>query len=744
MFALWHLCSLSVNHDGTPGNGTPRDAFNITVTLVGYDVEILNATAVNVPPLFVDRPQLTFTTNSDGSRLASITNVNYVDPGIRDVITQSVIWGDGDETFANGDGRLQRTYAAPPDLSAAAVYPVTVQLTDDNTGRGKYRFESMVVGWNNDDDDGNEVSDHLDAGPGPLEDDLVMLDLSNILRGYETNDDGTVYSQYSYDDTAAYYEQTTPIRIWLQRDKGGTPWQSVDSWHGWALPAGVTTVWIKGTKIGTDTVYVSWLPRAESDSQIQLGQVSIAVDGHDAIPEVISIDYRTESGSQIVAIQEGSFLPISGTVKHRRDVPSVEVKVWADLNFDGIRDATEVAIVQAFRTDQATASGDRLYKFETWFYVFDDGPSPGNGTPVDPLQIVAKPSGGIDYNSFIIVLNVDPTWIDYPILSKSYNEFGVIENATVSGSFHNAGILDAHTVSIYVNGVKERHQEIPVGLLDFTIDVGPLTPADGEKITIKLLDDDGGKAMFYITLASVVSKSFIADVYATGGAGSVSVAAANPVETTEAAEDAASAANLRLAAFAAATRLQFAEDPTAASTRGDSRLHSRHDYVVGYDGAKVRYFQRIHEYLQAGFELYVLPAAICEDSVLRYEAITEEKSGKAGVFIIGSPNWVLEPGINVPLRRTSTDIWYELNFKFDMVGNYARLSLENTDASSFPSNRIWINETLKNDYQQKTTVKLWQSSPTHGLNMVVGRREQGNFERQTDLLTGAYWIPLEN
>lgn len=193
------------------------------------------------------------------------------------MITHSVIWGDGDETFVNDDGRLQRIYPASPSLSANAVYPITVQLTDDDTGLGKYRFERMVVDWNNDDDDKNGVPDHLDVHPSPLEDDLVMLDLTGILQGYVTNDDGTVYLQYSYDDIAANNEQSTAIRIWLQADKGGVPWQSIDSMYGRALPAGVTTVWVEGTKVGTDTIYVSWQPKDLDANLIPLGEVAVKV-----------------------------------------------------------------------------------------------------------------------------------------------------------------------------------------------------------------------------------------------------------------------------------------------------------------------------------------------------------------------------------------------------------------------------------------------------------------------------------
>jgi len=113
---------------------------------------------------------------------------------------------------------------------------------------------------NNDDDDENDVADFLDVGDSPLEDDLVMLHLDEILNGYVTNDDGTVYLQYGYYDSTAYYGQSTAIRLWLRSDKGGQPLETFDHSYGWALPEGVTTVWAEGTQIGVDTIYVVWLP----------------------------------------------------------------------------------------------------------------------------------------------------------------------------------------------------------------------------------------------------------------------------------------------------------------------------------------------------------------------------------------------------------------------------------------------------------------------------------------------------
>ena len=199
-------------------------------------------------------------------------------------------------------------------------------------------------------------------------------------------------------------------------------------------------------------------------------------------------------------------------MKYGREVPSVEVAVWADVNFNGVKDSAEVATIQAIRNSQDSLSGDYFYVFNTSFLVLDDGPSPGNGTPVDVLNIRATPLGGATYNSFMLVQNVAPSWVDYPTLAANYNEYGVIESASISGIFQDSGLLDRHGVQVFVNGVLRTEQLIPEYRTSFNVDLGVLTPNDGEKITINLLDDDQGVTTFYITLATVVSKSFIANI----------------------------------------------------------------------------------------------------------------------------------------------------------------------------------------------------------------------------------------
>ncbi len=344
---------------------------------------------------------------------------------------------------------------------------------------------------------------------------------------------------------------------------------------------------------------------------------------------------------------------------------------------------------------------------------------------------------GEEFASGVLTFNVAPTWVDYPTLYSNFNEFGVIVNSTISGIFSDVGTQDAHAVQILVNGTQRVYQEYAAGVIGFSLDVGLLTPGDGEEIVVKLIDDDLGAITFYITLATIVSKSFIANIYTTGGVGEVA-------SQGGLAPDAAAAANVRLQGFGATSVAQFRENPGSPFSEGDFRLYSRDVYAVGYDGEQVQYFDYLNtgSALNAGFEFGVFQGEIEERN--RYYSLNSSTSGIAGVFVHGRPDPFLEPGFDLVMTRTSSEIWFSLDVAFSVQDNYAKFSLVDSDSSAFPSNRIWIDAELEGNYQQSTFVKLWQSSPTLGGQYVAGRDETGIFEWQYYLVTENYWLAVEN
>lgn len=259
--------------DGKPGNGKPRDSFDITVRLVGvnsHDVKLLHATAVNVAPVITEHPKIKIEQES-GIWVVSITNVNYADPGIRDAFSISTSWGDGKQTTVRpvGTAATSPNTTRPSELKRILsvgdrVFPATLTVEDDDKGQATYRFERISVEINADDDNKNGDADYLDNGPAEKENDLLRLDLTSILNGLKTDANGTVYLRYSYKDISLPPEQYHPIRLWQNSNKSGQPLKPVlgtDSHNGWTLPGDMTAVWIEGTRIGTDNIYVDWMPK---------------------------------------------------------------------------------------------------------------------------------------------------------------------------------------------------------------------------------------------------------------------------------------------------------------------------------------------------------------------------------------------------------------------------------------------------------------------------------------------------
>ncbi len=465
-----------------------------------------------------------------------------------------------------------------------------------------------------------------------------------------------------------------------------------------------------------------------------------------AFPEIISLDFFDQDGEPVWHFPEGSLVPFTGVVMFAEDVPSINIEFWADIDFDGLRDADEILSLRATKTLDGAQDWAYFYEFSEILQLKDDGSSPGNFIPWDRMLIEAKPADGEEYQSSIIVENVAPTWVLSPTLDMQFDEDGVATKTVVKGVFSDIGDWDAHKVEILVDGESQVSHTLGPGVVDFEIELDELSePSLGCHITVNLFDDDLGEANFYITLAEVVSKSYIKNLIRAGGTGSVKAHPAwgLPVETAPEAE----AANQRLDLFAGGTVASFRENPTCFS--GDCRLYSRSLYAVGFDGTKLKYFDFIKDgsFNEGGHELWSFYGSIQERD--RYKTTNfEAGTGTAGVFIFGAPAAALEPGFQSVMRRTSKNIWVDFGVKFSMAGNFAEFTLAKQESSAFPSNRIWIDGERKRNYLQSCLVKLWQSSPRLGKPFVVSHQETGVFEKQpylTHLIPpSGLWWPIEN
>ena len=149
--------SASYTYDDDNPTNTPLDTYTITAVVTDnadsnssvsptIDIEVANAN----PLLF------TVTSNADTIDTAvslggTVTvSADFYDPGFLDTFTGEVIWGDGttttDPTITYDPGTQTGTITASHIYNTEAIYDVTVQLTDDDTGMSEVLSALALVG----------------------------------------------------------------------------------------------------------------------------------------------------------------------------------------------------------------------------------------------------------------------------------------------------------------------------------------------------------------------------------------------------------------------------------------------------------------------------------------------------------------------------------------------------------------------------------------------------------------------
>jgi len=185
----------------------------------------------------------------------------------------------------------------PPDH-----YPITVLLTDDDTGVSKYLFEQVLIQWNYDDDDENDILDYLDPIGGPMENDLVQIDFTSFLQNVpngsldgaliiESNSNNSWHSSSSSCDGPSTDCPPIPvIRFWLDAEK--TQPLFID-YTGTELPDNVTSIWVEGAQVGTETLFVSWRESNPYNGLWRinnyLGEVLLKVLGTNPFPVILGV-----------------------------------------------------------------------------------------------------------------------------------------------------------------------------------------------------------------------------------------------------------------------------------------------------------------------------------------------------------------------------------------------------------------------------------------------------------------------
>ena len=151
----------AVLDDGpAPGNDTAQDPLPVTISVRDDDTGVgegqRSRTIFNVAPAFAPAPDdISFQFDDDFNITSASISGGITDPGHKDIHTVVVEWGDGvTQTLldASASFTVRRTFSPDPYFSGDSLYPVTVHLKDDDTGKETFvvqrvRGECVVTGF---------------------------------------------------------------------------------------------------------------------------------------------------------------------------------------------------------------------------------------------------------------------------------------------------------------------------------------------------------------------------------------------------------------------------------------------------------------------------------------------------------------------------------------------------------------------------------------------------------------------
>lgn len=153
--------------------------------------------------------------------------------------------------------------------------------------------------------------------------------------------------------------------------------------------------------------------------------------------EVIDVIFQRPA----VDVYESAILTVNVTLAGANYSPGNLLTVSADINFDGKIDAwnhsSEYEVLNF-----SGVSG----RFQFHFFVPDDGPSPGNGTPTDKLTIRAA-YGNVVATKDLTIKNLPPRYIAQPTFSVGKDAAGN-SVARVGVQIADIGLVDVHTASV--------------------------------------------------------------------------------------------------------------------------------------------------------------------------------------------------------------------------------------------------------------------------------------------------------
>jgi len=120
--------------------------------------------------------------------------------------------------------------------------------------------------------------------------------------------------------------------------------------------------------------------------------------------------------------------------------------ITADVNFNGLIDEVEQFSGWVYSSNWMEGGWGALFGEYAGYHVRDDGPSPGNGTSSDPIDVHVQFAGDSQTKT-ITAENVAPQIVTSAALTYDSDQYGNTL-ATVSVSFYDPGYLDTFTASV--------------------------------------------------------------------------------------------------------------------------------------------------------------------------------------------------------------------------------------------------------------------------------------------------------
>ncbi len=274
-----------------PGNEDPTDNITVNADFAG-DSKSTDVEVKNISPVILSEPIFSYYPGPNGSTLAKV-GISFLDQGSHDLHRIKVTWGDGvvsetlnyvryeaDENCGGQySGTVERTVQPGSEL-----LPLTVEVIDDDAGRGSRTVSKMDIGINNDDDNANNSEDLFDRGFN--DDDLKLINLASLKPIPPTQIQGSFWLNYDFDQ----------IRIWTSQNKtelilpfGNSLPASLNS--PWVEYSGQSSAWVEGISLGESFVSVTWKPNEPNSDRCWDG----AIPGNSMIVRVWTIDLDIDS-----------------------------------------------------------------------------------------------------------------------------------------------------------------------------------------------------------------------------------------------------------------------------------------------------------------------------------------------------------------------------------------------------------------------------------------------------------------